>query len=143
MVVNGQAEFVGDDGNRAYQVIGAAKQMQTTSVDLKNAISGKDPDLVDLSVQVTSPKNPKPRASDVYLAVTESELESQVLRGENGSGTLRWYGVSASLGGLIRADRTSDRSPTPCAFPMSGSARTCGQWSLCRSTTRCESPARP
>src|ERR1700730_17221288 len=70
MVVNGQAEFVGDDGNRAYQVIGAAKQMQTTSIDLRNAISAKDPDLVDLSVQVTSPKSPKPRAADVYLAVT-------------------------------------------------------------------------
>src|ERR1700719_816561 len=57
MIVNGQTEFVGDDGNRAYQVIGAAKQMQITSVDLRNAMSAKDPDLVDLSVQVTSPKN--------------------------------------------------------------------------------------
>jgi len=104
MVVNGQAEFVGDDGNRAYQVIGAAKQMQTTSVDLKNAISGKDPDLVDLSVQVTSPKNPKPRASDVYLAVTESELESQVLRGENAGRRLRHAPVVRSFGIIGRID---------------------------------------
>ena len=104
MVVNGQTEFVGDDGNRAYQVIGAAKQMQTTSVDLRNAISGKDPDLVDLSVQVTNPKNPKPRAADVYLAVTESELESQVLRGENAGRRLRHAPVVRSFGIIGRID---------------------------------------
>jgi hypothetical protein len=104
MVVNGQAEFVGDDGNRAYQVIGVAKQMQTTSVDLRNALSAKDPDLVDLSVQVTSPKNPKPRAADVYLAVTESELESQVLRGENAGRRLRHAPVVRSFGIIGRID---------------------------------------
>jgi hypothetical protein len=104
MVVNGQAEFVGDDGNRAYQVIGAAKQMQATSVDLKNVTSAKDPDLVDLSVQVTSPKNPKPHASDVYLAVTESELESQVLRGENAGRRLRHAPVVRSFGIIGRID---------------------------------------
>jgi hypothetical protein len=104
MVVNGQTEFVGDDGNRAYQVIGAAKQMQTTSVDLRNATSAKDPDLVDLSVQVTSPKNPKPRAADVYLAVTESDLESQVLRGENAGRRLRHAPVVRSFGIIGRID---------------------------------------
>jgi hypothetical protein len=104
MVVNGQVQFIGDDSNRAYQVIGAAKQNQTTLVDLKNAANAKDPDLVDLSVQVTSPKNPKPHAEDVYLAVTESELESQVLRGENAGRRLRHAPVVRSFGIIGRID---------------------------------------
>ena len=104
MVVSGQVEFVGDDGNRAHQVIGAAKQYQTTMVDLRNAANAKDPDLVDLSVQVTSPKNPKARAADVYLAVTESELESQVLRGENAGRRVRHAPVVRSFGIIGRID---------------------------------------
>lgn len=104
MVVNGQVEFVGDDGNRAYQVIGAAKQAQTTLVDLKSATNAKEPDLVDLSVQVTNPKNPKPHAADVYLAVTESDLESQVLRGENAGRRLRHAPVVRSFGIIGRID---------------------------------------
>src|SRR5579864_278268 len=104
MVVNGQVELVGDDGNRAYQVIGAARQSQTTFVDLRNSTNAKDPDLVDLSVQVTNPRNPKPRASDVYLAVTESDLESQVLRGENAGRRLRHAPVVRSFGIIGRID---------------------------------------
>src|ERR1700730_4610117 len=104
MVVNGQAEFVGDDGNRAYQVIVAAKQAQTTLVDLRNTTNAKDPDLVDLSVQVTNPKNPKPRAAEVYLAVTESDLESQVQRGENAGRRLRHAPVVRSFGIIGRID---------------------------------------
>jgi hypothetical protein len=104
MVVNGQVQFIGDDSNRAYQVIGAAKQNQTTLVDLKNATNAKDPDLIDLAVQVTSPKNPKPHAEDVYLAVTEKELESQVLGGENAGRRLRHAPVVRSFGIIGRID---------------------------------------
>jgi hypothetical protein len=104
MVVNGQVELVGDDGSRAYQVIGAAKQTQITLVDLRNATNAKDPDLVDLAVQVTNPKNPKPRAADVYLAITESDLESQVLRGENAGRRLRHAPVVRSFGIIGRID---------------------------------------
>ena len=106
MVVNGQVEFVGDDGNRAYQVIGAAKQTQITLVDLKNSSNAKDPDLVDLLVQVTNPRNPKPRAADVYLAVTESDLESLVSRGENAGRRLRHAPVVRSFGIIGRIDPT-------------------------------------
>ena len=102
MVVNGQTEFVGNDGNRALQAIGAARQ--TTLVDLQNIPNSKDPDLVDLTVQVTNPKVPRPRAADVYLAVTESELESQVLRGENAGRRLKHAPVVRSFGIIGRLD---------------------------------------
>jgi len=102
MIVNGQAQVTGDDVNRGYQII--AKQTQTTLVDLKNAANAKDPDLVDLAVQVTNPKNPKPHAEDVYLAVTEKELESQVLGGENAGRRLRHAPVVRSFGIIGRID---------------------------------------
>ena len=104
MVVNGQVQLEGYDSSRAYQVIGTAKQNQTTLVDLKNATNARDPDLVDLTVQVTNPRNPKPRAADVYLAVTESELETQVLRGENAGRRLRHAPVVRSFGIIGRID---------------------------------------
>jgi hypothetical protein len=104
MVVNGQVQFIGDDSSRAYQVIGAAIKNQTALVDLKNGPNAKDPDLVDLAVQVTNPKNPKPHAEDVYLAVTEKELESQVLGGENAGRRLRHGPVVRSFGIIGRID---------------------------------------
>lgn len=104
MVVNGQVGLIGDDSNRAYQVIGAARQSPATMVDLRNTANSKDPDLVDLSVQVASPRNPKPSASDVYLAITESDLESQVLRGENAGRRLRHAPVVRSFGIIGRID---------------------------------------
>jgi hypothetical protein len=73
-------------------------------VDLKNAANAKDPDLVDLSVQVTNSKSPKPRAADVYLAITESELETQVPRGENAGRRLRHAPVVRSFGIIGRID---------------------------------------
>ena len=102
MVVNGQTEFVGNDGNRALQAIGAARP--ATLVDLQKTPNAKDPNLVDLSVQVTTQKAPKPHAADVYLAVTESELESQVLRGENAGRRLRHAPVVRSFGIIGRID---------------------------------------
>jgi hypothetical protein len=106
MVVNGQVAFVGSDSNRAYQVIGAAKQAQTTLVDLSNTPNAKDPDMVDLSVRVTNPRNAKPSAADVYLAITESELESLVSRGENSGRRLRHAPVVRSFGIIGRIDPT-------------------------------------
>src|SRR6202030_1062524 len=72
----------------------------------KNSTNAKDPDLADLLVQVTNPKNPKPRASDVYLAVTESDLESQVSRGENAGRRLRHAPLVRSFGIIGRIDPT-------------------------------------
>ena len=98
MVVNGQAQFVGTDNDRAYQEIGRAEQSQTTLVELKTTPSAKDPQVVDLLVQVTNPKTAKIQNSNVYLAVTENELSSSVQRGENAGRTLRHAPVVRSFG---------------------------------------------
>jgi hypothetical protein len=98
MVVNGLTEFVGSDMNRAYHEIGAAAQAATTAIDLGAHPSSSDPDLLDLSVQVTNLKTAKWRDSNVYLAVIENGLTTFVPRGENSGRTLRHSSVARSFG---------------------------------------------
>jgi hypothetical protein len=98
MVVNGQTAFIGSDIGRAYHEIGAAAQAVTTSVDLGTGSNPRDPDLLDLSVQVTNPKTSKWRDSNVYLAVTEYGLTTFVQAGENSGRTLRHSSVVRSFG---------------------------------------------
>jgi hypothetical protein len=102
MVVNGQAAFVGNDMSRAFHEIGAAAQAATTVVDLGTHANAQDPDLLDLSVQVTNAKTTKWRDSNVYLAVTENGLTNFVHGGENTGRTLRHSSVVRSFGGIGR-----------------------------------------
>jgi hypothetical protein len=102
MVVNGQNAFVGSDMNRAYREIGDAAQSTTTLVNLGTGPNSSDPDLLDLSVQVTNSKTTKWRDSNVYLAVTEKGLMTFVQRGENGGKTLRHSSVVRSFGVIGR-----------------------------------------
>lgn len=104
MIVNGQAEFVGNDGNRAYQEIERAARAQTALVELKAVANSGDPELVDLSVQVANAKIGKPRDANVYLAVTESDLATNVLRGENSGRQLRHAPVVRSFGIIGKID---------------------------------------
>jgi hypothetical protein len=104
MVVNGQTEFVGSDMNRAYHEIGAAAQAATALIDLRTGSNSRDPDLLDLSVQVSNPKAAKWRDSNVYLAVTEDGLTTFVQSGENAGRTLRHSSVVRSFGVIGRLD---------------------------------------
>jgi len=98
MVVNGQAQFTGVDGARALQEIGRAAQAPGVQVDLRTAVNSGDPELLDLFVQVTNLKAGKARRADVYLAVTEKDLVSNVLRGENSGRQLRHAPVVRNFG---------------------------------------------
>jgi hypothetical protein len=104
MVVNGQAQFVGDDLNRAYQEIATAAQSQTTQIELAMTPNSRDAELLDLSVRMSSPKTTKLRDSNLYLAVTENKLMSFVQRGENSGRTLRHSAVVRSFGVIGRID---------------------------------------
>ena len=104
MVVNGQTAFVGSDMNRAYHEIGAAAQSATTLVNLGTNPNSRDPDLLDLSVQVNNPKSVKWRDSNVYLAVTEGGLTTFVQGGENAGHRLRHSSVVRSFGVIGRVD---------------------------------------
>ncbi len=102
MVVNGQSAFLGSDMDRAYREIGNAVQAATTSVNLGASPNSRDPELIDLSVQVTNTKSAKWRDSNVYLAVTENRLMTFVQHGENSGRTLRHSAVARSFGVIGR-----------------------------------------
>src|SRR5579863_2677694 len=102
MVVSGQTAFVGSDLNRAYHEIAAAAQATSTLVDLGTNANSRDPELLDLSVQVTNAKSTKWRDSNVYLAVTEGGLTTFVQRGENSGRTLRHSSVVRNFGVIGR-----------------------------------------
>jgi hypothetical protein len=105
MIVDGQAQFAGNDSDRAAQEIArAAAQAQTELVELKTSPKAGDPDLVDLAVQVTNTQAGKAHNSNVYLAVTESDLSSNVQRGENSGRLLRHAPVVRSFGVIGKID---------------------------------------
>jgi hypothetical protein len=104
MVVNGSVEFVGNDMNRAYHEIVAAAQAETTQIDLSTSPSTRDPELLDLSLRLTTPKTAKLRDSNVYLAVTEKNLATFVQRGENAGHTVRHSAVVRSFGLIGKID---------------------------------------
>jgi hypothetical protein len=104
MVVNGQTAFVGSDMTRAYREIGIAVTAAITQVALGANADPHDPDLLDLSVQVSNPKSVKWHDSNVYLAVTEKGLITSVQGGENAGRTLRHSSVVRSFGIIGRVD---------------------------------------
>ena len=104
LVVSGQAAFIGDDANHAYQEIGLAAQTQTVSVDVRATPNSRGADLIDLSVEVRHSKNAKARAANLYLAVTENELTMNVPSGENAGRMLRHSAVVRSFGVIGRID---------------------------------------
>lgn len=110
MIVSGEAAFVGTDSERAYQEIGKAAQAQTTLVDVKTAANASDPDLVNLTVRVDTSKAAKVRNSNVYLAVTESDLSSNVTRGENSGRLVRHAPVVRSFGVIGKLDSRGSSS---------------------------------
>jgi hypothetical protein len=104
MIVNGEAAFAGTDGERASQEIGKAAQAETTSIDLKAIPNASDPGLMNLTVRVDTSRAGKPRNSNVYLAVTESDLSSNVTHGENSGRMLRHAPLVRSFGVIGKLD---------------------------------------
>ncbi len=103
MVVNGQSAFQGDDGDRAMQEIGRASRVPGPLVELRT-VQKNEPGLLDLEVHVMHPRNVKFHDSNVFLAVTESDLSTNVYRGENTGRTLHHGPVVRSFGVIGRMD---------------------------------------
>ena len=82
MVVDGREEFVGSDARRARRAIGDALTVPHALVTL--AIEPVAGDRVAAAVRVADlPKLSRGDRADVIVAVTESQLRSDVRRGEN------------------------------------------------------------
>jgi len=110
MIVNGEVGFMGSDNERALREIGHAAQLQTTLVQLKSSPGGADPDVLNLTVQVDNSKTARFQSSNVYLAVTESDLSSNVSRGENSGRLLRHAPVVRSFGVIAKLDSRGSKT---------------------------------
>ena len=90
MVVDGRAEFNGANGPKAAKAIAEAAAEPQVAISLS-----LDPASPRLMVAV--PASALTKKAEVVLAVTESNLTSQVKRGENGGRTLIHTGVVRTL----------------------------------------------
>lgn len=97
MVVNGQAEFTGSDYYRAQREIRKAAEGPKALTSLTMA----QPGVVHISIDKI-PEHVK--TADVFLAVTESNLESVPARGENSGVHLRHTGVVRNLTSIAHLD---------------------------------------
>lgn len=104
MVVNGQAEFVGDDAVRAHQEIARAAVEPGFQIELKPERSARSPELTQLGVRLKSVRHGRVEPSSIYLAVTESRLSSNVAFGENAGRQLRHAAVVRSFGVIGKWD---------------------------------------
>jgi hypothetical protein len=110
MIVDGKVEFVGSRERQARQAIADAASQPKTSVRFTaetNANSGK------LVFTAYVPKLAAARSDDsaeVYLAITESRLHSEVTRGENAGRALDHAGVVRLLKRLGVAEAKGDPS---------------------------------
>ena len=118
MVVDGVKEFNGGNSSLAREAIGKAAREPKGEVLLARAPSQSE-GFVRISAQVD--KFPKPTEGEtvnVFLAVTESNLASDVARGENSGRRLAHVGVVRSLqtlGGLPEGPGTSFKAETEVA----------------------------
>ena len=86
MVVDGAAEFVGNDARQALAAIGAAAQAEKLNIKLQR--SGNK-----VHVEI----DPGQRGGDVYLVLAEKSASSHVLRGENQGRSLHHVAVVRRL----------------------------------------------
>ena len=110
MVVNGHVQFVADDAGRAAYEINHAASSPQYGLRLQPQHNTKDPSLTDLTIYVKSNRTDKPEPADVYLAISETRLSSNVQQGENAGRMLRHGPVVRSFGviGNIEARRFNE-----------------------------------
>lgn len=104
MVVDGRAEFVGSDGGKAESAIARAARLPKAQVSVTPAAASGT-----YSVSVRRlPPLANGDTADVYFAVTEDGLRSQVTGGENSGRSFTHVAVVRSLEriGTVRAGET-------------------------------------
>jgi hypothetical protein len=105
MVVNGQAQFVGDDAPRASLEIGRAAEKAKFMIRMRPAdVPQPHPDQTELSIRLRSLRRPWDEPATIYLAVTESDLSSNVVAGENAGHRLSHAPVVRSFGVIGKWD---------------------------------------
>ena len=115
MIVDGQAEFVGSNMNKAREAISNAARAPKASVEVSLGANpaGKKPDGIALFVRVENMPAVSPGdTAEVMLAITENDLHSQVARGENAGRSLRHIAVVRQLKVIGTANAAEGRAFT-------------------------------
>jgi hypothetical protein len=112
MVVDGHSEFVGSSEGEALRAIGSASQTPKPAVHLKWVDGGM------LAIAVDPLTSAKPgEVSQVYLAVTENMLRSDVKQGENAGRELDHDGVVRTLTAVGKVSAGSTGFSSTVAAP--------------------------
>ncbi len=105
MIVDGRAEFVGSVDSRAQQAIARAAATPKAAVHLEWAAPQAGGNEVPLRVRIAALREVTPQdTAEVYLAITESGLHSDVARGENAGRQLDHFSVVRELKGIGQAN---------------------------------------
>lgn len=98
MVVDGRAEFVGSNGGRAREAIASAASAPKATITLSRSDSTENTGVVTLQARVDKlPAVSTGDTAEVLLAITESDLRSNVSRGENSGRRLTHTAVVRQL----------------------------------------------
>lgn len=105
MVVDGQAGFVGSHESRARQAIARAAAIRKAAVHLAWARNAAAGNAVPLEIRIERLGVVTPGdTAEVFLAITEDNLRSDVTRGENTGRKLEHVGVVRELKRIGKAD---------------------------------------
>ncbi len=108
MVVDGQTQFVGNNGRDAQAAIEKAVHEPETNITVEGKQDPKDSGDFDVSVGELQGNTPGDTA-EVWLAVTEDGLHSSVTRGENAGHVLNHAAVLRSLHKIGVAQAKGDK----------------------------------
>lgn len=107
MVIDGRLEFVGNDSNRALHELANAARTPKTPVHV--AVRDYSPDRVSLDVHADAAGS----SGDVWLALAETGLSTDVARGENAGRNLKHSAVVRKLSaiGTVKAGEPFSAEP--------------------------------
>lgn len=111
MIVDGTVEFVGSDANRALKAISNQSRTSRVTVNIQpiSSTSASERDSVSFSVRVEKLPPLDSKTKDlVFMAVTEDNLQSSVVRGENSGRTLAHTAVVRELKTIGKLDARPD-----------------------------------
>jgi hypothetical protein len=112
MVVNGRAQFVGSRADQAAKAVKEAQSAPATPVKLAAAAAGNPSEArFTVSVGKIAGQLSPGDSAEVWLAITESGLSSEVARGENAGRNLRHASVLRSMRHIGNADSRAEATP--------------------------------
>jgi hypothetical protein len=121
MVVDGRSQFVGSNGRLALKSIAEAAQQSHAYVAISrsgnNGMEKNSPAMVNVDITNVPALGAKEQM-DVYIAVTESGLNSSVKAGENKGREIAHTGVMRKLTLAGKMDGKSDKSFKDVSIPL-------------------------